>query len=210
MTHHSEKPAEEKISIGSEVGKKVHCIDCKKEGTTDHFITMLDEKGKNIHYCQDCKEKLNMQFEEETKDPNWGLAVLGGALGGAIGGALWFGVAIGTGREIGYLSLALGYLVGYGVYFGAGKKRGQGLQIMSAVIALATMFITEKLMFDYFVNDFITKNAANYPDWVPGTKVTISLLDPVFLESIVSPVGLLIYAIGIYLAYSICKPKKIG
>ena len=199
---------QEKITIGSEVGKKVNCSMCKKEGTTDQFVTLQGHKGGVVYLCPECKVKANETFENETKNPNMPLAYAAGIVGAIIGGIAWYFIVIATGKEIGYISIGLGYLVGTGVYLGSGKKRGHTLQIISALITIITIFVTEKFIFDYFINQYIQANISKYPDMV-GHSISASFVDPDFLNSLVSPIGLLIYAIGIYFAYKICKPRKI-
>jgi len=199
----------EKITIGSEVGKTVNCSMCQKQGTTNEFITLQGAKGQSTYLCPDCREKTKQAFEAETKDPNIFLAILAGAVGAAIGGVVWYFVAIGTGREIGYISIGMGYLVGYGVHLGAGKKRGQRLQIIAALLMAVAIIVTEKYIFDFFLNDYIKNNPGEFPDIAPGEKVAVSLLEPELWKSFISPIGLLIYAFGIYIAYKFCKPRKI-
>lgn len=200
---------EEKITIGSDVGKKVNCLICKKEGTTDQFIILQGNKGGSVYLCPECKEKANKEFEDETKNPNILFAILGGAVGAVIGGAIWYLVAIGTGKEIGYISLGLGYLIGIGVYLGSGKKRGHKLQIISAVLAIIAIILTEKFIFDHYLNQYIQNHLSEFPNFSPGQSISISFSEPEFWKNFVSPIGLLIYAIGIYLAYKYCKPRKI-
>ncbi len=202
-------PSDEKITIGSEVGIKVDCSICRKEGTTDQFITLQGEKGKSVYLCPECKEKANQEFENETKNPNILMAIMVGAIGAAIGGAVWYFVAITTGREIGYISLGMGYLIGFGVYWGAGKKRGHHLQIIAALLAVISIIVTEKFIFDYFLNDYVKNNLSEFPNLSPGQSLSVSFFEPEFWKGLVSPIGLLIYAIGIYLAYKFCKPRKI-
>jgi len=143
-----------------------------------------------------------------TKNPNILLGVVLGIVGAIVGGIVWYFITIGTEREIGYISLGLGYLVGTGVYWGSGKKRGHQLQIISAVITLITIFVTEKFIFDYFLNQYLQAHISEYPQMV-GQTVSVSFTNQDFLMNLVSPIGLLIYAIGIYFAYKICKPRKI-
>lgn len=199
----------EKISIGSKVGAACVCSMCRKDGTTDQFTTLQDDKGEDTFLCEDCKGKVNTAFAEETENPDLLYAVLLGTVGAAIGGMIWFLVAIGTGREIGYVSLGLGYLVGYGVYYGAGQKRGYQLQMISALLAIIAIVVTEKFIFDYFLNDYVRKNPSEFPDHPVGKWASVSFFEPVFWKSFMSPIGLLIYAFGIYLAFNFCKPRKL-
>lgn len=204
-----EKSTPEKITIGSEVGIKVNCSMCKREGTTDQFATLQGKKGQNVYLCPQCREETSRALEEETKNPRILLSIIVGAIGAAIGGAIWYVIAVTTGREIGYISLGLGYLTGLGVYLGAGKKRGHQLQVISAILAVIAIIVTEKYIFDYVLNDYLQKNPGQFPDFPSGGKISVSYLEPEFWKNFVSPIGLLIYAIGVYLAYKFCKPRKL-
>lgn len=203
-----ENKTPEKIKIGSDVGKKVNCSMCNKEGTTDQFVTLQSHKGGNVYLCPECRIKTNDAFEAETKNPNVVLGVILGAVGAVLGGLVWYFVAVGAEREIGYISLGLGYLVGMGVYLGSGKKRGHKLQIISAVITLLAIFVTEKFIFDYFLNQYVQAHISEFPQ-MAGQSVSVSFFNPDFLTNLVTPIGLLIYAVGIYFAYKVCKPRKI-
>lgn len=204
-----EKSTSEKITIGSEVGVKVNCEMCRKEGTTDQFVTLQGNKGQSIYLCSECKQKANQAFENETQNPNILLATIAGAVAALIGGIIWYIVAISAGMEIGYISLGLGYLVGFGVFLGAGKKRGHQLQIISALLTVAAIVVIEKFIFDYFANDYIQSHLSEFPDFPEGQKISVSFLEPEFWKSFASPIGLIIYAIGIHLAYKFPKPRKI-
>lgn len=204
-----DKQTPEKITIGSEIGVKTNCSMCQKEGTTDQFVTLQGDKDQSIYLCLECKEKANQAFEEETKNPNFLLAIIVGSIAAVLGGFVWYYVVIITGMEIGYISLGLGYIVGFGVYFGAGKKRGHRLQIISALITLVAIIVIEKYIFDHFLNEYIRNNPAEFTDLPAGQLISVSFLEPEFWKNFISPIGLLIYAIGIYLAYKFPKSRKI-
>jgi len=204
-----EKPTQEKITADSGSKAKVNCSMCRKEGMADQFTTLKNDKEENIFLCEECRGKVNAAFEDETKNPNILFAIIAGAIGGVIGGVIWYFVAIITGWEIGYVSLGLGYLVGLGVYWGAGKKRGHQLQIISALIAVVAIIVTEKFVLDYFLNDYIRNNPVEFPGFSVGQSISVSFFEPEFWENFISPIGLVIYAVGIYLAYNFCKPRKI-
>ncbi len=195
-------------TTGGEVAKKVNCSMCNKEGAVEEFVTLQDKEGLDEYVCAECRARMSQEFEAETKNPNIILAIILGVVGAIIGGIVWYLVAVSTGTEIGYISIGLGYLVGMGVYLGSGKKRGQKLQIISAVIALLAIFVTEKFIFDHFLNEYFQANLAEFPQ-MEGQTVSISFFNPDFLRNLVSPIGLLIYAIGIYFAYNVCKSRKI-
>jgi len=127
-------------------------------------------------------------------------------IGAVIGGSVWYAFAVLTGLEIGYISIGLGYLVGMGVYLGSRKKRGRLLQGISALIALLAIFITQKFVFDYFVNTYIQEHISEFPEMVDKV-VSFPFFDPNFLQALISPIGILIYAIGIYVASTVCRPR---
>lgn len=209
-----------KITIGSELGKKANCSMCHKEGTTDQFFALrTKEKTKSfsigktqpastIYLCSECREKTNKVFEEETKNPNYILGTIAGLAGALVGGLVWYFIAISAGWEFGYISIGLGYLVGTGVHYGSGKKRSHSLQGISAAITLIAIFVTEKFIFDHSINAYLQANLDKYPGAV-GQVFSGSFFDATFLQSLVSPIGLVIYAIGIYYAYRLCQPRKI-
>jgi len=197
------------IKIGSEVGLKVNCDRCEKPGTTESFVTLRDNKNKDIHLCGDCREKTNAEFSAETKDANIPLAILFGVVGAAIGGILWYLITTITKTEVAYLAIGLGYIIGFAVHLGSGKKRGMNLQVISAVLTVIALFVSEKFIFSYFANSYIQTHLSEFPGIEQGQMISIPVYDSAFLHSLVSPIGLLIYAIGIYFAFKYCKPRKI-
>ena len=201
--------SEEKINIGSQLGETVFCSSCGKSGTSDLFIALQNDKGEPLYLCFECKIKLNIEFENQTQNPKIFPAILLGILGGLLGGLVWYYFTIFSEIEIGYISIGLGYLVGLGVHFGSGKKRGKKLQIISAVIALLAIILTESYILEFFANQYLQQNPSEFPDFLPGEKIYISIFNPAFWTSIASPIGLIIYGVGIYFAYMFCKPKKI-
>lgn len=204
-----EETPQERIVIGSETSIKVNCSMCQREGTSDQFVTLQDDKGGNAYLCAECKARVDTVLASETQNPNLIFALLVGILGAVIGGLVWYFVAIWTKLEIGYISLALGYLVGFGVYLGAGRKRGHQLQIISAFIAIIAIIVTEKFIVEYFINDYLHKNPSEFPEVPAGQSISVSFFAPGFWKTFISPIGLFIYSIGIYLAYKFCKPRRL-
>lgn len=197
----------ETFSIGSELGKKVHCSMCNKEGKVEDFIKSQNAAKETVYICQDCKSKVNDAFKAETENANMFGAVSLGVVAGIVSGIVWYYVAVLTGYEIGYLALGMGYLVGMGVHLGSGKKRGQNLQIISAIIAFLTIVITEKFIVQHGVSEYIAQNPTQF-EGVDTSLIKVSVFSPLFWTTIASPIGLLIYAFGIYVASKICKPRS--
>jgi hypothetical protein len=147
---------------------------------------------------------------EETKNPNYLRAIAGGVIAGIIGGLLWYFIAVLTNREFGYVAIALGFLVGMGVIVGSGGKRGHMLQMIALLLTLFVIFVAEYGIFRHTLNIYIQEHASELNDIDPNMiRDALGVLNPIFLKSLISPIGLVIYAIGAYCAYSIPKPRKI-
>jgi|GEM_PF-897687 len=205
-----EKSEEKPIVIGANSGKKLSCAQCGKEGTSDDLFSYPGKDGGEIQLCAACREKINADVENEAKKVNMGGAIGLGVIAALMGGMVWYFFTILTGLEFGYLAIGLGYLVGNGVYYGAGKNRSQKLQIVSGVLTIIAIFIAEWYIFNHYVNEYFRLNPEEFPKYLdPNYPVEISVFAPEFLQSLLSPIGLLIYAIGAYVGYQVPKPQKI-
>lgn len=76
-------------------------------------------------------------------------SAIGGAVGALAGGGVWAGIAIATDFEVGYVAVLVGFLAGMGVRWGAGGRRGPGLQLLAAVLAIAGMLAAKYFIFAY-------------------------------------------------------------
>ena len=170
---------------------------------------MRGDKNQDVHLCPECKLQLDAAFVEETKDPKTVPALVLGIAAAALGSFGWYLITIATGMEIGYISIGLGYLVGTGVYLGSGKKRGLRLQVMSALLAVFAILVAEKFILEHYVNEYIRNNPGEFPDMAAGEYLSVSFFEPMFWENLVSPISVLIYAIGVYVAFKVCAPRKI-
>lgn len=199
----------ETIQIGSKAQEKVNCTNCGKAVSVEDRYSYKGKKGEDIYFCKDCRELINKQLQEETSNPNIVGALLAGALGGVLGGFIWYLVVIAIQREIGYLAIGVGYLIGFATYFGAGRKRGRSIQAISALITLITLFTSEYFIFVHFLQEEVVKKVGVDKAAVVMDKITITPFNTIFLGSVLSPIGLLIWAIGIYIACRFAKPRKI-
>lgn len=197
------------IKIGSKAQEKVNCTNCGKAVSVEDRYSYKGKKGEDIYFCKDCRELINKQLKEETLNPNLGGALLGGVLGGILGGFIWYIFVVTTQREIGYLAIGVGYLIGFATFFGAGKKKGKSIQNISALITLMTIFISEYFIFMHFFKEELIKEVGIDKATLAMNKINITPFNSFFLKSILSPIGLLIWAIGIYIAYRFAKPHKI-
>lgn len=190
---------------------EVMCSKCGRRGAVAEFTGTVGKDKKVSYMCAECKAKMIAEIEAEGKDINMPKALGFGIVAGIIAAIAWYFIVILSGYEIGYVALGVGYLIGFAVYLGAGKKRSQKLQILAGVIALVAIFFAEHAIFTHEVGAYIQAHIDQFPNMAAiGGTPKISFFDPLFLESFVTPpIGFVIYAIGVYIAYRFPKPKKV-
>ncbi len=208
MTEEKESLEKTEIKIGEKVTQVLNCSQCQKEVTAGQCYTYKDKKGKEVFLCDGCKEIAEQAFKEETKDPNITGALLLGTLAAVVAGIVWFAISVLTGYQVGYVAIGVGFLIGYAVIFGSGKKRGAVLQMISALITAVTLFSSQYAISIYYLRQYLLANKEKILGY-NGQWVFLSPFSREILSSMVSPMGLLICAIGIYFAYSLPKSRSI-
>ena len=198
----------ERMQIGSKANTKVICGQCQKEVLGKEAYAYKDAKNNEIFLCEPCKNEVEKVLKAETQNPNIVMALILGSVAGVVAGVIWYFFSILTGYQIGYIAIGVGFIIGWAVIFGSGQKRGAALQIMSAAITLVTLFIAEYFMTLHYIWQYMLKNKAEYPD-CQGEMFFLSPFSPDILSSMISPMGLLIWGIGIYFAYSIPKSRAV-
>jgi hypothetical protein len=131
-----------------------NCAQCQRELAQGQEILIKDTSGRNaayLPYCSFCAAEKEKEIQLETQDLNYFGALLVGGAAGIVGGLIWYAIVIWTETQFAYLAIAIGFLVGLGVFFGAGKKRGLPLQIMSALITLTGMALGEYMIIRHFI-----------------------------------------------------------
>ncbi|MDQ7827136.1 MAG: hypothetical protein RDV48_30340 [Candidatus Eremiobacteraeota bacterium] len=182
------------------------CNECGKA-----FCSECTEKiGENL-YCKACidkgKQNLVSAVEDLSKNINWGMAFVAGLVVALIGAVIWDKVEIWFKIRLGIIAIAIGYGVGWAVCVGAGGKRGTGLQIMSVVLTLTG--IAGGLFFT--IHDYLLQEAAKGTTPMnPGSDwLMTALVFPMVLPQLLSPMTLIIIAIGIWQAWVIPAMPKI-
>lgn len=131
-----------------------NCSQCQRELSQGQAIMIKDTATRNapfLPYCSFCAAEKEKQIQLETEDLNYFGALLVGGAAGILGGLIWYAIVIATETQYAYLAVAIGFLVGLGVVFGAGKKRGLPLQIMSAAITLGAMALGEYFIVRHYI-----------------------------------------------------------
>lgn len=202
----SPSPEEESLEIGGKASQSVTCSQCQKEVPAGQFYSYRGKKGQDVYLCGDCRQQVEGMIRAETQNANIGGGLLLGSLAGLVAGILWYLMVVTTKYQIGYVAIGVGYLVGLGVHFGSGKKRGPQLQLVSAGITLATLLAAEYFTFLCFLRRYLLEQKA---EGYGGQFFFISPFHPAFLKNLVSPMGLLIWAIALYMAFSVAKPRTV-
>ena len=201
---------EEKIVMGSRAEETVTCANCGKEIKVGESHAYAGENDEDIYFCNNCQKEIDNALEEETKNPNVIGATLLGVLAGIVGGIIWYWITVLTNYSIGYIALFLGWLIGSGVCLGAGREKGFGLQILSAAIMLVTLLVSELIIYIHY-------GAVNYEINMTTTELLLKFISSgqfgdlikAFLKDSVSPIGLVIWGIGLYVSFIIPKPRKL-
>jgi hypothetical protein len=196
------------IAIGGRLEEKVQCANCKKEGVLSEFFTYQSKGGEETYLCGACRDAVNAELEEETKNVRtWGAIGLG-TVAAVVSSVVWFYITKFTDMEFGYLAIGVGYFVGFSIFYGAGKRRAKNLQTWSVVLTFLSILVAKYFLMAHFLFQYMLANPAEFEGW-DGQKVWFDPWNGFFLESLISPIGLLIYAIGLYVAWNVCKPRKI-
>jgi hypothetical protein len=104
------------------------CAACKR-AVGDAYYSV----GKSV-FCAACKQATEQRVLPTPSPALLARAVLFG-LGGAIAGAaVYYAVLAATGLVIGYVAIAVGFLVGRAVQLGARNQRGRTFQIIAVVL----------------------------------------------------------------------------
>jgi hypothetical protein len=142
--------ANPEIKIGAKVNEAVTCSQCKKQTTADKAYRCKGKKGTAIFICENCKEVMEKAFKAETENPNIAMAVLLGFFAAIVAGIIWYAFSAITNYQVGYVAIGVGFLIGYAVLLGSGKKRGVRLQMLSAGITVVTLLISQYFLILYY------------------------------------------------------------
>ncbi len=104
--------------------------------------------------CEACARDIARAHREEKAGPERLLpGIIGGAAGALVGGGVWAAIAISTRLEVGYIAVLVGFLAGYGVVLGAGRKKGWHLQAAAVICALVGLIVGRYVTVVHFVKD---------------------------------------------------------
>ena len=79
--------------------------------------------------------------------------VIGGAIGAVLATALWYGVVTVTHWQIGFVAVAVGFVVAQGVVFGAGRHPSILLVPVSVAFTLVALLVSEYFIARFLINE---------------------------------------------------------
>ena len=123
------------------------CTLCHTPFGTEYF----DVGGPQI--CRACSERVAYQTATPREMSTLVRAAIAGVIAALLGAVLYFAVIAISGFEVGLVSIAIGYMVGYGVRFGTRGRGGRRFQVIALVltywaIGLAYSSLAIKAAFD--------------------------------------------------------------
>ena len=113
--------------------------------------------------------------------------VLGGLLAGLLAAvlatAIWYGVVALTSYQLGIVAIAVGFVVGQGVVLGARRHASIALPVISVVLTLLALAISEYLIVAYFVGQElgVPIDIVQPPDFVVSVITDSLAADPLTL-----------------------------
>ena len=130
--------------------------------------------------------------------------VIGGAIGAVLATALWYGVVAITNWQVGIIAVAVGFIVGQGVVFGAGRHPSIALVPISVAFTLVSLVVSEYLIARHFLGIAAAEISAEFG--VTIAEVEAEFASPIdllrfSLES--EPITLLFWAIAGWEAFII-------
>jgi hypothetical protein len=199
-------PGAEPIRIGAKATESVTCAECQQSTPPGQYYSYKDQQGQDVFLCSACRDKVEKVLAAENENPNLPLAVIAGLAGALVAGIVWYLIVTISGYEIGYVAIGVGWLIGWAVHLGSGRRRGVPLQLLSAAITLCTLVVASYFTFLHFVRKAMLEEKV---EGYAGEFFLISPFEPTFLQNLVSPIGLLIWAIALYVAFSVTKPRSL-
>ena len=104
------------------------CTLCHTPFEAEYF----DVGGQQI--CRACSEKVAYQTSTPREMSTLVRAGIAGVIASVLGAALYFAVIAISGFEVGLVSIAIGYMVGYGVRIGTRGRGGRRFQVLALLL----------------------------------------------------------------------------
>ena len=148
-------------------------------------------------FCRPCFNNLTAQvqmaIDQQGREINYQMAVVGAVVGGAIGVLAWWGFTVATNIAFGLIAVVIGFTVGKGTVMLSGDKRSRGLQVISSLVATVSFFYASYLVNRTFILRAFAEEGTEFvlpllpsPDlFVRVVGAGFGVMDVVFLAIVV-------------------------
>ena len=171
------------------------CVDC-------------EAKVEGRSYCRSClaniHQRLAAQYEAETRNISYPLALLAGLAVAVVMAALWSQVTVWLNFSLQVWPALLGAAVGWAVVAGTGGKRGEKLQKLAVVVALVGSFVG-LFLWSFRTDAEAGLGGANFNSPLGATLFTF----PAFLSQKVGVLDWLFLAVGLGVAYYLPHERSV-
>lgn len=140
------------------------------------------------------QEKLDNYLEQLKLDQNLMLGLLSGFVASLVGAIIWAVITVSTEYQIGYMAVAVGFIVGYAIRY-TGKGLDNIFGISGAVLALFGCLLGNFLSIIGFAAN---AEGLGYFEIIPLIDFTI--IPSIMIETF-NPMDILFYGIAIYEGY---------
>lgn len=131
------------------------CAACLKDIGPDSEYRKVSEDGTEKVLCTRCHSTKIAAARREARGNSKVMPVLFGLGGAAIAGTVWYSFVTITEWQLGLVSIAMGWLVGKSVVWGAGKRRGRSLQWLAVGLTVPAIVVSEYFIFNSFIKEAI-------------------------------------------------------
>lgn len=164
--------------------------------TLFHKTTAMEKQTEQpIQSAPALTEEKILQYQEKLKlEQNLPMGIVGGAAAAIVGAAVWALVTVGTGYQIGWMAVGVGFLVGYSIRF-----LGKGVDNIFAIVGGALALVGCLLGNFFSLIGFAAKSEDVNVFSILST-IDYSIVPGIMIESF-SPMDLLFYGIAAYEGY---------
>jgi hypothetical protein len=169
------------------------------------------QKISGAHYrvngvpaCASCTQRLREQLPQDSHQ-GFVRAIVFGSGAAILGFAIYVAFALATGWMVGYISLAVGYLVGKAMVMGSRGVGGRRYQVVAVLLTYMAVSLAAVpiALFAHHASGSVTAHV--------GVLVMIGLASP-FLEMsdpMHGIIGLIILLVGLQIAWKITAARKL-
>lgn len=164
------------------------------ENENNPLTETVDQEVAAIEEIQINPDKLNLYMEKIKLEQNLAMGFIGGLAAAVIGAIVWAVITVVTEYQIGYMAIAIGFLVGFSVRtFGKGINTIFG--VIGAVLALIGCLLGNFLS---LVGFFADAEGMSYLEIL--SQIDYALVPEIMIETF-NPMDVLFYGIALYEGY---------